>query len=275
MAFLRVLVFDHEGRRNHFDTRLDDLQLYQLSDSRDCVSLFDHTSRTPPTPPAKADSATRSQWLTRDAAARLAICNHLPLAECSHFEQHRTAQALYDTIVARYSSPATSTLGPLLLTYLFPKLSAFATVEDLVSYLRASNARYHATASAEFLNRNQPPMFITLYFIVTCLPDSLRSVRDHFLSLDPTSLIVDQLEQHLLAAETSAVALGAARGTPHTPFFEGCSPSPLTPSYASATAVDVLGAEDVGAASASAKRRSTKGKDGKGGGGGSGGGGVM
>ncbi|CAI7736190.1 unnamed protein product [Closterium sp. NIES-54] len=116
-------------------------------------------------------------------------------------------------------------------------------------------------------------MFITLYFIVTRLPDSLRSVRDHFLSLDPTSLTVDLLEQHLLAAETSAVAVGAARGTLCPPFFEGCSPSPLAPSYASTTAADVSVAEDVGAASASAKRRSSKGKGGRGGGGGSGGGG--
>ncbi|CAI7872265.1 unnamed protein product [Closterium sp. NIES-54] len=86
-------------------------------------------------------------------------------------------------------------------------------------------------------------MFITLYFIVTRLPDSLCSVRDHFLSLDPTSLTVDLLEQHLLAAETSAVA------------------------------VDVPTAEDVRAASASGKRRSSKGKGGRGRGGGSGGGG--
>ncbi|CAI7805573.1 unnamed protein product [Closterium sp. NIES-54] len=114
-------------------------------------------------------------------------------------------------------------------------------------------------------------MFITLYFIVTRLPDSLRSVRDHFLSLDPTVLTVDLLEQHLLAAETSVVAVGAAHGTPRTPFFEGCSPSPLAPSYASAAAVDVLGAEDVGAASASAKSRSNKGKGGRGDGGGNGG----
>ncbi|CAI7874405.1 unnamed protein product [Closterium sp. NIES-54] len=62
----------------------------------------------------------------------------------------------------------------------------------------------------------------------------------------------------------------ASRGTPRTPFFEGCSPSPLAPSYASAAAVDVPGAVDVGAASASAKRRSSKGKGGRGGGGGSG-----
>ncbi|CAI7866546.1 unnamed protein product [Closterium sp. NIES-53] len=112
-------------------------------------------------------------------------------------------------------------------------------------------------------------MYITLYFIVTRLPESLRSVRDHFLSLDLTSLTVDLLEQHLFAAETSAVAVGAARGTPHTPFFEGCSPSPLAPSYASAAALDVLSTEDVRAPSASAKRRSSKGKGGRGGGGGS------
>ncbi|CAI7864935.1 unnamed protein product [Closterium sp. NIES-54] len=116
-------------------------------------------------------------------------------------------------------------------------------------------------------------MYITLYFIVTRLPDSVRSVRDHFLSLDPTSLTIDLLEQHLLAAETSAVAVGAARGTPRQPFFEGCSPSPLAPSYASAAATAVSIPEGVGAASASAKRRNSKGKGGRGGGGGSGGGG--
>ncbi|CAI7930403.1 unnamed protein product [Closterium sp. NIES-54] len=82
-----------------------------------------------------------------------------------------------------------------------------------------------------------------------------------------------QYRKHLLAAKTSAVAVGAARGAPRTPFFEGCSPSPLAPSYASAAAVDILSTEDVGAASASAKRRNSKGKGGKSGGGGSGGGG--
>ncbi|CAI7849002.1 unnamed protein product [Closterium sp. NIES-54] len=116
-------------------------------------------------------------------------------------------------------------------------------------------------------------MYINLYFIVTRLPDSLRSVRDHFPSLDPTSLTVDLLKQHLLAAETSAVAVGAARGTPRLRFFEGCSPSPLAPSYASAAVADVPVAEDVGAASVIAKRRSSKGKGGRDGGGGSGGGG--
>ncbi|CAI7817960.1 unnamed protein product [Closterium sp. NIES-53] len=261
------------GRPLQFETWLDDRQLYLLSDSRDSVSLFDHTSGAAPAPPDTADSATHSQRLTRDTTARLAIHNHLPLAECAHFGQHRTAQTLYDAVVARYSSPAIAALGRLLLPYLFPELSAFATVRDLVSHLRTNDTRYRAAIPAELLDRNPPPMYITLYFIVTRLPDSLRSDRDHFLSLDPTSLIVDLLEQHLLAAETSAVAVGAFRGTPHTPFFEGCSPSPLAPSYASAAAVDVLSTEDVGAASASAKRRSSKGKGGRGGGGGRGSGG--
>ncbi|CAI7798531.1 unnamed protein product [Closterium sp. NIES-53] len=154
--------------------------------------------------------------------------------------------------------------------YLFPELSAFATVEDLVTHLRTSDAHYRAALPAEFLARNPPPMYITLYFIVTRLSDSVRAVRDHFLALDPTDLTVNLLEQHPLAAETSVVAVGAAHGTPRTPFFERCSPSPLDPSYTSAAAVDVLGAEDVGAAYASGKRRSSKGKGGRSGGGGSG-----
>ncbi|CAI7814489.1 unnamed protein product [Closterium sp. NIES-53] len=273
MASLRVLAFDQEGRPIQFDTWLDGLQLYLLSDSKDHVSLFDLASGAATAPPATADSATRSKWLNRDTAACLAICNHLPLAECAHFGQHRTAQALYNAVVARYSSPANAALGRLLLPYLFSELSAFAMVEELVSHLCTSDARYCATVPAEFLDGNQPPMFITLYSIVTRLPGSRRSVRDHILSLDPTSLTADLLEQHLLAAENSAVAEAAARGTPRTPFFEGCSPSPLAPSYASPAIVDIHSTEDVGAASASAKRHSSKGKGGRGGGGGSGSGG--
>ncbi|CAI7882547.1 unnamed protein product [Closterium sp. NIES-53] len=189
--------FDHEGRPVAFDTWHDDLQLYLLSDIKESVSLFDHVSGVAPAPPATADSATRSHWLSHDATACLAIRNHLP--------------------VAKY----------------------------LVTHLRTSDTRYRATAPVE----------------------------DHFLSLDPTSLTVDLLEQHLLAAETSSFAVGAARGTPRSPFFEGCSPSPLSPSFAFAAASEVSLTEDVGAASTSAKHRSNKGKGGRGGGGGSGGGG--
>ncbi|CAI7773912.1 unnamed protein product, partial [Closterium sp. NIES-53] len=60
MASLRVLAFDHEGRLIQFDTWLNDLQQYLLSDSRDGISLLAHTSGASPAPPATGDSATRS-----------------------------------------------------------------------------------------------------------------------------------------------------------------------------------------------------------------------
>ncbi|CAI7892835.1 unnamed protein product [Closterium sp. NIES-54] len=118
-------------------------------------------------------------WLTRDAAARLAVCNHLTLAERAHFGQHKTAKAL-----------------------------------------------------------------------------------DNFLALDPTNLTVDLLEQHLLAAETSVVTVGAARGTP----LRGVPPSPFTPPTLLLLLLTSLVLRMSGLLS-------SKGKGGKGGGGGSGGGG--
>ncbi|CAI7736762.1 unnamed protein product [Closterium sp. NIES-53] len=228
----------------------------------------DHTTLTPlPTPVSVAQADPTSGPVTARYTTTLS-CPAVPLGFLTSFHIPLTAQALCDAVDACYSSPAFAALGRLLLPDLFPELSAFATVEGLISQHRTSDARYHATIPFEFLERNQPPMFITLFFIVTRLPDSLHSVKDHFLSLDPTSLTDD-----LLAAETRAVAVGAARGTPRTPFFEGCSPFPLAPSYTSAAATNIFGAEDVGAAFASANILSGKGKGGRGVGGGSGGGG--
>ncbi|CAI7849590.1 unnamed protein product [Closterium sp. NIES-53] len=228
--------------------------MFLQCDRADGLSLFDLTFGASPAPPATPDSTVRSQWATRDAAARLAV-------------------------LARSSSPATAALSRLILPYLFPDLAAFPTVADLITHLRTSDTRYRAALPAEFCAKNPPPMYITLYYIVTRLPDSLRVVRDHFLSLCPTTLTVDLLEQRHLAAETSIVAVGASRGDPRTPVFEGCSPSPLLPSVASAAVADLGGFESVGAASApSGRRRSGRSNGGRGtsgtggGGGGSGGG---
>ncbi|CAI7757605.1 unnamed protein product [Closterium sp. NIES-53] len=201
-------------------------------------------------PAADADSTVRSQWTTRDATARLAVRSHLRYAECAHFSQYKTARTLYDAVVARYSSPAAAALSRLMLPYLFPDLAAFATVADLITHLRTSDTRYLAALRAEFCAKNPPPMYITLSYLVTRLPDSLRSVRDHFLSLCPTTLTVDLLKERLLAAEKSIVAIGASRGDPRAPFFEGCSPVPLLPSVASAAAVELVDTESVAAASA-------------------------
>ncbi|CAI7755242.1 unnamed protein product [Closterium sp. NIES-53] len=96
-------------------------------------------------------------------------------------------------VLARYSSPATAALSRLMLPYLFPDLGAFPTVVDLITNLRTSDTRYRSALPTE----------------------------DHFLSVCPTTLTVDLIEQRLLAAETSIVAVGASRGDPRTPVFEG------------------------------------------------------
>ncbi|CAI7836527.1 unnamed protein product, partial [Closterium sp. NIES-53] len=222
-----------------FEVWLDDLQLFLQCDSKDGLSLFDLKSGTSTARAADADSTVRSQWLTRDTAARLAVRNHLPSTERAHFSQYKSARALYDAAVARYSSPTTVALSHLMLPYLFPDLAAFATVADLVAHLRTSDAHYRAALPTEFLPTNSPPMYITLYYL-TLSPDIL--------------------------------AIGASRGDSRTPFFEGCSPIPLLPFVASAAAVDLVGTEEVGVASSSSGRRRTgKGKGSRGGGGGGGG----
>ncbi|CAI7800524.1 unnamed protein product [Closterium sp. NIES-53] len=279
MATPSVLTFDAEGCAVDFEVWLNDLQLFLQCDRADGLSLYDLTSGVSPAPPATADSTVRSQWATRDAAARLAVRRHLPTTERAHFSQYRSAQTLYDAVVARYSSPATAALSRLFLPYLFPDLAAFPTVADLITHLRTSDARYRTALPAQFSAKNPPPLYLTLYYVVTRLPDSLRIVRDHFLSVCPTSLTVDLLEERLLAAEHSIVAVGASRGDPRTPIFEGCSPSPLLPSVASAATADLGGFDSVGAASApSGGRRTGRSKGGRGarwggrGGGGGGGG---
>ncbi|CAI7917087.1 unnamed protein product [Closterium sp. NIES-53] len=169
---------------------IDDMQLFLQCDSKDGLSLFDLTSGASTAPAADADSTVRSQWTTRDAAARLAVHSHLPSTERTHFSQYKSAKTLYDAVVARYSSPATAALSRLMLPYLFPDLAAFATVTDLITHLRTSDTRYRAALPAE----------------------------DHFLSLCPTTLTIDFLEERLLAAETSITAVGASRGDPRMAF---------------------------------------------------------
>ncbi|CAI6001841.1 unnamed protein product [Closterium sp. NIES-65] len=226
-----MLTFDAEGRAVDFEVWVDVLQLFLQSDRKDGLSQFDFTSGASAAPAANAESTFPSQWTTRDAAPRLAVRSHLPSTEHAHFSQYKSAKTLYNAVVARYSSLATAALSCLMMPYLFPDLGAFPTVADLI----------------------------------TRLPNSLRSVRDHFLSVCPTTLTVDLLEEHLLAPEKSIVAVKASCGDPRAPFYEGCSPAPLLPYVASSAAVDLVGTESVGAASAhSGRRRNDKDKGGKG-----------
>ncbi|CAI7851505.1 unnamed protein product, partial [Closterium sp. NIES-53] len=206
MASPPVLAFDAEGRPVKFETWLDDLHLFLQLTAKDDISLYDHALGHTTAPAATADTTARSQWQTRDAHARFAIRNSLPIDEREHFGQHKTAQALYTAVVARYSSPASAALGRLSLPYLFPDLALFHTVADLITHLRTSEARFRAAMPDEFLAKNPPPLWLTLYHLVTRLPDTLRSVRDHFLARCTTELTIALLEKELLAAETSIVA---------------------------------------------------------------------
>ncbi|CAI7884545.1 unnamed protein product, partial [Closterium sp. NIES-53] len=93
-VFEHVLAFDAEGRAIDFDVWVDDLQLFLQCDRADGLSLFDLTSGASPAPAADADATVRSQWATRDAAARLAVRRHLPPSERAHFSPYKSAQTL-------------------------------------------------------------------------------------------------------------------------------------------------------------------------------------
>ncbi|CAI7847444.1 unnamed protein product [Closterium sp. NIES-53] len=91
--------------------------------------------------------------------------------------------------------------------------------------------------SAERAHFNQYKTARTLYDVArysspatAALSRLMLPYLDHFFSLCPTTLTVDLLEERLLAAEKSIVAVGASRGDPRAPFFEGCSLVPLLPS---------------------------------------------
>ncbi|CAI5990512.1 unnamed protein product [Closterium sp. NIES-65] len=191
MATPSVLAFDAEGRAIDFEVWVDDLQLFLQCDRADDLSLFDLTSGASPAPAADADPTVRSQWATRDGAARLAVRRHLPTTERVHVSQYKSAQTLYDAVVARYSSPATAALSRLMLPYLFPVLAAFPTVADLITHLRTSDTRYRAAL---------PAMGVLLPPFCHLSPLLLR----------PTSLVLSRSVRRLPLARDAALA--RARG---------------------------------------------------------------
>ncbi|CAI7847253.1 unnamed protein product, partial [Closterium sp. NIES-53] len=209
MASPTVLTFDAEGRAVDFNVWVDDLQLFLQCDSRDGVSLFDHTSGVSTAPAANADSTVRSQWTTRDAVARLAVRSHLLSIERAHFGQCKIAQSLYDAVVARYSSPSTAALSRLILPYLFPDLAAFATVADLITHLRTSDARYRAALPTDFCAKNPRPWTT---FSPFAPPSSLSGVPLSpfslllLLLLLSTSLALQRSELRLLLVGGAATA---------------------------------------------------------------------
>ncbi|CAI7772941.1 unnamed protein product, partial [Closterium sp. NIES-54] len=139
-------------------------------------------------------------WATRDAAPRLTVRRHLPTTERTHFSKYKSAQTLYDAVVARYSSPATAALSRLILPYLFPDLAAFPTVADLITHLRTSDTRYRAALPAEFYAQKPPPMGVP----------PLPSCPLLLLLLRPTSVVSSRSELRSPLAGDAAPA--KARG---------------------------------------------------------------
>ncbi|CAI7919559.1 unnamed protein product [Closterium sp. NIES-53] len=263
MTTPNVLAFEPDSCPIEFAVWLDDLQLFLLTDAKEGVSLFDYVSGTAVAPAADAPALERSQWQTRDAAARLAIRNHLPISERAHFSQHKTAKKLYGAVVARYSSPATAAIGRLMLPYLFPDLSSFTTAEGLISHQRTTDTRFRGGGGDDGGGGEGHGGGGGAGGGGGGGGGGGRGDGGGDGGGDGDG------------GDDGDGNAGAARGTPRSPLFEGCSPSPLTPSYASAAAAhDYLGAEEVGAASApSGKRRNGRGsRGGRGSGGGSGGG---
>ncbi|CAI7755512.1 unnamed protein product, partial [Closterium sp. NIES-53] len=216
--------------------------------------------------------AALTAWKSRHAAACIALSNLLPESEEIHFTQVRTAREFLTAIKARYATPTTVSLGRLFLPFLFPDLVSFERSADLIAHLRSLNSSYHAACTdAQLALLPPPPMAITIYFIVTSLPDRLASVRDALLQKHPSELTIDVLESALKDVESNLRSVASTSGGVPPPLFHGCTvPQLLTFTASLATA-----ATDVTAAAVtiSARSRARSGKRGGQGAGGSGGGG--
>ncbi|CAI7866792.1 unnamed protein product [Closterium sp. NIES-53] len=132
MATVTVLAFDAEGCPIDFESWPEDLHLYLQSVTKDNVSLFE--------PMPGSLKAPKTPWTARDTATTLAVRTHLSPDQRAHFRQVKSAQAFYDDVVKRYSSHSSATLGRLALPFLFPELSDFTTVADLMTLATMSHS---------------------------------------------------------------------------------------------------------------------------------------
>ncbi|CAI7917948.1 unnamed protein product [Closterium sp. NIES-54] len=242
MTTVTVLAFNAEGHPLEFESQLEGLHLYLQSVTSHDVSLFEHRPESLLAPVTSTEPTTGAGEEVQQ-----------------RYRADRVAFTLWTT------RDATARLA----------VRAHLPVNQLAHFRQPTSLDtcYCAALQTYFLAGNQPPVYLALYFLTTCLPDSLRTVRDHFLSLDPTELTLASFETRPLKAETNARAIAASRGSPSLSFLEGSSPSLPVPSVVPASAVDVLGAEEVGPASPSRGRYHSRGGHQRGWGGGGGGGG--
>ncbi|CAI5967714.1 unnamed protein product [Closterium sp. NIES-64] len=119
---------------------------------------------------------------------------------------------------------------------------------------------------AEFLTTHPPRSGLTLYHLVTRLPDTLRAVRDHFLARCPTESPLTSSRRNCLQLRRVLLAVGGR--PPHPVLRGGCSPPPFSPLSPLLLLSNLLGAEKAGTTSLlQAGAAATRAKGGKGGGG--------
>ncbi|CAI7843347.1 unnamed protein product [Closterium sp. NIES-54] len=162
----------------------------------------------------------------------------------------------------------------LLMPFLFSDLLPFSTTADLVTHLRSLDASYRVACTATQLESYPPPIFLTLYFIVTRLPDRLSSPHDALLARHPIELTIDLIETSLNKIETRTRSIAYATGAIVPHLFEGCALPQLPTFTTSVAAGESSATKDTAAAAGSGGLRHGKGgtKGGKGSGGGGGGG---
>ncbi|CAI7733103.1 unnamed protein product [Closterium sp. NIES-54] len=291
MATPRVLRFDAEGRPLEFSVRLLRARRLLESQVQTHETLWAHASGDLPEPadpaplatdptPADSDRYARERagvtvWKWHDAAACIALSNLLLESEETHFTQVRTSIEFLTAIKARYTTPATVSLGRLFLPFLFPDLASFERTADLITHLRSLDSSYRTACTDAQLALLPPPMAITIYFIANSLPDRLASVRDALLLKHPSELTIEVLESALKDVESNLRSVASASGAVPPPLFHGCT-VPQLPTF---TASLATAATDVTAAAATTSSRSRgrsgrRGGQGAGGGGGGGGGDV-
>ncbi|CAI5955980.1 unnamed protein product [Closterium sp. NIES-65] len=162
-------------------------------------------------------------WECRDAAACNALIDLLLPTEAVQFSQCDLTNDLYDASLTRYRTPSSASLSSLFMPFVFRDLGSFETVSNLVTHLRSLDTSFRAACTEEQLKLAPPPLWLTLYWLVTRLPDRLSSTRDVLLLKHPTELTIDLLESTLTKIESNLHAIAAATAVAPPRLFDAVS----------------------------------------------------
>ncbi|CAI7932772.1 unnamed protein product [Closterium sp. NIES-54] len=149
----------------------------------------------------------------------------LPADRAGAFRQVETGKDGFDAITACYPTPSTTTLGRLIMPFLFHDVLAFSTVTDLITHLRLPDASFTAALTpAELASQPPPPMYLS---------DRLVPSRDALLAMHPYGLMIVLFVTSLIEIETCLRTNASTTGTVAPNIFQGCAPPQLPTSAAS------------------------------------------